>query len=146
MIGVYVVVVSSRKTQFNPWSFAIELPPVPRSTCGGLVISHPRAPGVCCPRVQHHSVTTCRTRAGGEFYGTLLGLYESSLQTPLGVPLFGNAFSYLVSIMIPTPLRPIPKHPTYWVGGWLGGRIYLLALWTMLGRFFQVFSVVRCLA
>ena len=30
--------------------------------------------------------------------------------------------------------------------GWMDGRIYVLALWTMLGPFFQVYRVVRCLA
>ena len=63
--------VSLEGTLIQPEESAIELSPGPSATCGDRVMSRPRAVG---PRARHHEVTTCRTRDGREFYGTLRGL------------------------------------------------------------------------
>ena len=65
-------------TLIPPEESAIELSPGPSATCGDRVMSRPRAVG---PRARHHEVTTCRTRDGREFYGTLRGLNESSVNS-----------------------------------------------------------------
>ena len=74
IIDVFVVVVRSRKIQFNPRSFAIELSPIPHATCGNLVMSHPRSAHVALG-------------PGESSIGKLLGLSEFSLQTPCVGPI-----------------------------------------------------------
>ena len=49
---------------------------------------------------------------------------ESSLEPLRGVPLFGDAFSYLIRKKKFSPPTTHSKTP-YLLGGWLGGRIYL---------------------
>ena len=65
--------VSLEGTLIQPEESAIELSPGPSARCGDRVMSRPRA--------RHHEVTTCRTRDGWEFYGTLRGLNESSVNS-----------------------------------------------------------------
>ena len=79
----------------------------------------------------------------GEFLRTLRGV---PLVRVLSLPCF-----FILKIL--TPPTTYPKSTCLlcgwvvgWVVGWLGGRIYLFALWAMIEQFFQVFSVVGCLA
>ena len=49
------------------------------------------------------------------------------VRTPLGVPLFGNAFSYLISNSIFSPPTTQSKYPLLigWLVGWVVGWAYL---------------------
>ena len=71
---------------------------------------------------------------------------ESSLEPLRGVPLCEDAFSYFIRKKTPPPLRSIPKRPTYWMVGWVGGCIYLSKkclekMWVFFFAFFSnIFS------
>ena len=124
IIGVFVVVLSSRKIQFNSQSFAINY--------------HPSL-------VRHVVTSWYRTRAGWEFYSKTFRVeWVFPTKSLYGSQYLGTLFLVFLENRFPLPLRLIPKQPYFlWIlmdvrlGRWLGGRVYLFTLWTMYSRLSQ---------